>query len=137
MTRDYLAGSQAAITNARAYDVSNRYPAAGFTSSGEDLVRFVLQLAEGKVVEPESLKQLWSRSKTSDGTRSAFGLGWGISEWAGRTMIGMNGAGPGTTAFLRFFPDSNSAVALVCNAEGAKHLPKVLDDILPLTAPEI
>jgi len=137
MSRDYLAGTQGDVTNSRAYDVSNRYPSAGFTASAQDLVQFVLRLANGKIVRADSLKQLWTPSSTSDGTKSVFGLGWGISEWKGRSMIGMNGAGPGTTAFLRFFPDSNSAVALLCNAEGAKDLPKLLEEILPLTAPEI
>jgi CubicO group peptidase (beta-lactamase class C family) len=133
MDREYLAGTQGAVTNSRAYDVSNRYPAAGFTSSAEDLVRFVLRLADGKVVQRESLRQLWTPSTTSDGKQSVFGLGWGVSEWKGHKMVGMNGAGPGTTAFLRFFPDSNSAVALLCNAEGARDLPELLEEVLALT----
>ncbi len=50
-------------------------------------------------------------------------------------MVGMNGAGLGTTTFLRYFPDSDFGVALLCNAEGASGLGKLLDDIVEL-APE-
>jgi hypothetical protein len=35
-----------------------------------------------------------------------------------------------TAAFLRYLPDSGVGVALLCNAEGAKGLPDLLDDIL-------
>jgi hypothetical protein len=45
-------------------------------------------------------------------------------------MVGMNGAEPGTTAFLRYLPDSGVGVVMACNAEGAQDLPKLLDDIL-------
>lgn len=42
----------------------------------------------------------------------------------------MNGAEPSTTTFLRYFPDSGVGVALLCNAEGARDLGKLLEDIL-------
>lgn len=130
MSRDYLAGSRADITNARAADVSNRYPAAGFTASAEDLLRFTLALADGKVLKPQSIKQLWTAAKTSSGAQGPFGLGWGVSQWKGRQMVGMNGAGPGTTTFLRYFPESKSGLAMLCNAEGGQRLSQLLDELL-------
>jgi hypothetical protein len=45
-------------------------------------------------------------------------------------MVGMNGAEPSSTTFLRYFPHSGVGVALLCNAEGAHDLPKLLDSIL-------
>jgi hypothetical protein len=45
-------------------------------------------------------------------------------------MVGMNGLELSTAAFLRYLPDSGVGVALLCNAEGAKGLPDLLDDIL-------
>ena len=69
-----------------------------------------------------------------DGTKSVFGLGWGVSQLKGRAMVGMNGAEPGTTAFLRYLPDSDVGVAVVCNAEGAQDLSKLLDEILEVTS---
>ena len=59
----YLAGTQGDVTNARAYDVSNRHLAAGFYVLAEDVVRFVLRVANGTVVLPGSVKQLWTRSQ--------------------------------------------------------------------------
>jgi CubicO group peptidase (beta-lactamase class C family) len=130
VTRDYLAGTPGEITNARAYDISNRYPAGGFVSSGEDLLRFVTAIASGQILKPDSVSKMWSAQSTSNGTKSPFGLGWGVSQWNGHVMVGLNGAEPSTTTFLRYFPDSGSGVAMFCNAEGAQNLPKLLNDIL-------
>jgi CubicO group peptidase (beta-lactamase class C family) len=130
MSRDYLAGTTGDITNARAYDISNRYPAGGFDSSGEDLLRFVIGVGAGKVVSPQGLHEMWSAQTTSDGKRGVFGIGWGLSQWNGKAMVGMNGAEPSTTTFLRYFPDSGVGVALLCNAEGAQDLSKLLDSVL-------
>ncbi len=133
MTREYMAGDAAGVTNARAYDISNRYPAGGFDASAQDLLTFVLALATGKVLKPETVNSMWTAQTTADGTQTAFGLGWGVSEWRGHLMVGMNGAEPSTTAFLRYLPDSGTGIVLVCNAEGAHDLPKLLDDILATT----
>ncbi|MBV8819215.1 MAG: beta-lactamase family protein, partial [Acidobacteriaceae bacterium] len=130
MTRDYLAGTTGPITNARAYDISNRYPAGGFDSSAEDLMRFVIAVATAKVLPAESVNRMWSPQQTSDGKPSVFGIGWGVSQRQGKRMVGMNGTEPSTTTFLRYFPDSGSGVAVLCNAEGAQDLSKLLDDIL-------
>jgi CubicO group peptidase (beta-lactamase class C family) len=130
MSRDYLAGTSGPITNARAYDISNRYPAGGFDASGENLLHFVIAIGTGKVLSSQTVHEMWSAQTTSDGTKGVFGIGWGVSQWNGKTMVGMNGAEPSTTTFLRYFPDSGVGVALFCNAEGARDLPKLLDSIL-------
>ncbi len=48
-------------------------------------------------------------------------------------MAGMNGVEPSTTTFFRYFPDSGAGVALRCNAEGARDLGKLREDILEAT----
>jgi D-alanyl-D-alanine carboxypeptidase len=130
MSRDYLAGTAGPVTNARAYDISNRYPAGGFDASAEDLLRFVISIGTGKVLPPEAVHDMWSAQTTSDGTKGVFGIGWGVSQWKEKAMVGMNGAEPSTTTFLRYFPDSGVGVALLCNAEGAHDLPELLESIL-------
>ena len=128
--REYLSGTAGAVTNARAYDISNRYPAGGFAASAEDLLRFVIKVSTGKVLGAEALHEMWMAQPIADGTKGAFGIGWGVSQWQGKVMVGMNGSEPSTTTFLRYFPDSGVGAALLCNAEGVQGLPKLLDDIL-------
>jgi CubicO group peptidase (beta-lactamase class C family) len=132
--RDYLTGTNGEITNAHYYDISNRYPAGGFDASAEDLLRFVVDIGSGTVLKPETINQMWTAQHTSDGAKTVFGLGWGVSDWKGRTrMVGMNGLELSTATFLRYLPDSGIGVALLCNAEGANGLPELLDDVLDST----
>jgi CubicO group peptidase (beta-lactamase class C family) len=78
---------------------------------------------------------MWTAQHTSDGAKTVFGLGWGVSDWKGKTkMVGMNGLELSTAGFLRYFPDSGVGVVLLCNAEGATGLPDLLDAILTTTA---
>jgi D-alanyl-D-alanine carboxypeptidase len=129
-SRDYLAGTEGPITNAKAYDISNRYPAGGFDASAEDLLRFTIVMGTGKILQPEAVRELWSAQTIAGGKKSSFGIGWGVSQRKGKSMVGMNGAEPSSTTFLRYFPDSGMGVALLCNAEGARDLPQLLEDIV-------
>ena len=129
--RDYLKGTTGEITNAHYYDISNRYPAGGFDASAEDLLRFVIAVGSGKVLKPDTVDAMWTGQRTSDGASTVFGLGWGVSNWKEKTkMVGMNGLELSTATFLRYLPDSGVGVALLCNAEGAKGLPELENDIL-------
>jgi len=68
---------------------------------------------------------------TSDGTKSVFGLGSGVCQWKGKTMmVGMKGLEPASTTFLRYLPESRIGATVLCNAEGAQGLPELLDELL-------
>ena len=101
----------------------------GFDASAETLLDFVIAVASGKVLRPDSVSKMWTGQTTADGTKGVFGLGWGVSQWKGKTMVGTNGAEPSTTAFLRYLPGPGVGVALVCNAEGTQDLSSLLDDV--------
>ncbi len=133
--RNYLEGTNGETTNAHFYDISNRYPAGGFVASAEALLRFVIDVGSGAVLKPETVNQMWTAQHTSDGAKTVFGLGWGVSEWKGRTkMVGMNGLELSSATFLRYLPDSGTGVALFCNAEGANGLSELLGDVLDAAA---
>ncbi len=131
--REYLAGTPGAVTNARPYDISSRYPAGGFDSSGDDLLKFVIAVGTGKVLSPDRVREMWTAQTTDDGKRGVFGIGWGVSQREGQLVVGMNGATPSTTTSLLYFPESGVGVALLCNAEGAQGLSTLLDDIVSAT----
>lgn len=132
-SREYLEGTEGATTNAKAYDISARYPAGGFDASGEDLMQFVLAVGSGRVLPPALLEEMWSAQKTKDVADTVFGIGWGVSKRNERVMVGMNGGEPSTTTMLRYFPKEGIGVALLCNAEGAQNLSSLLDELLDAT----
>jgi CubicO group peptidase (beta-lactamase class C family) len=78
--RGYTVDKNGAVTNARAYDASNKYPAGGFTASAKDFLGFMIAVGSGRVLKDDILRQTWTRQKSSDGMQSSFGLGWGVSE---------------------------------------------------------
>lgn len=132
VNRDYLNGTPGGVTNAALYDISNRSPAGGFDASGEDLLRFVIAVGVGKVLPPNTVSQMWTAQKTSDGKTSFYGLGWGVSDWKGKTkMVGMNGLELSSQTFLRYLPQPGVGVVVLCNAEGAEGIP--LNEIVDAT----
>jgi CubicO group peptidase (beta-lactamase class C family) len=131
VAREYVNGTNGEITNAHFYDISNRYAAGGFDASAEDLLRFVVAVGTGKVLQPETVEKMWTAQSTTDGKKTVFGLGWGVSRWKNTTkMVGMNGLELSTTTHLRYFPESGVGAAVLCNAEGAKGLSELLNDIV-------
>lgn len=89
-----------------------------------------IAVGTGKILSLETVREMWSAQTVTGGTKGHFGIGWGVSQWNGNAMVGMNGSEPSSTTFLRYFPDSGTGVALLCNAEGARDLPQLLEDIL-------
>ncbi len=127
--RGYRIDAEGNAHNARFYDASNKYPAGGFAASAEDGLRFVIAVGLGKVLKPEFLQQTWTPQSTAGGTKTPFGLGWGVSERNGRKMVGFNGLQPTTTTSLRYYPDTGVGIALFCNAETGDDLSALLDRI--------
>ena len=139
--RGYLVNKEGEITNTPAYDASNKYPGGGFTSSAEDYLSFVIAVASGRVLRPEVLRQTWTRQKTSDGTESPFGLGWGVSQLAGRKVVGFNGLQPSTTTSIHYFPNEGVGIVLLCNAEttnaeGDQDLSKLMTELQAVLLPK-
>jgi CubicO group peptidase (beta-lactamase class C family) len=139
--RGYLVNKEGQITNTRAYDASNKYPGGGFIASAEDYLRFVIAVASGRVLEPETLQQTWARQKTSDRMDSPFGLGWGVSQLEGRKMVGFNGLQPSATTSIHYFPSEGVGIVLLCNAEitnaeGDQDLSKLMTELQAVLLPK-
>jgi Beta-lactamase len=46
-----------------------------------------------------------------------WGLGWALSDWSGRRVVGHDGDTIGQSAFLRIVPDAGVAVVLLTNSD--------------------
>jgi CubicO group peptidase (beta-lactamase class C family) len=138
--KGYSVDKDGQVSNARAYDASNKYPAGGFTSSAEDYLRFAIAVGSGQVLRPMVLQQVWTAQQTLNGTRSNYGLGWGVSGLKGRKMVGFNGFQPSTTTSIRYFPAEGVGVVALCNAEvvgvkGDQDLSDLLNTMLNVVLP--
>jgi len=100
-------------------DTSNKIPGGGLIGTPVDLVRFGLAVLDGKLVKPETLRQMWTRQTLNDGSRTGYGLGWALPEWDGRIVPGHGGGQQGTATMLAILPEQRAVVAVMANLEGS------------------
>ena len=120
--RQYVRGG-GRVMNAPLADLSNKWAGGGVLSTAEDLVRFHIALDEGKLLKPETLKQMYTAYRLQDGTETTYGLGWGVwKDSRGQAWIGHSGGATGGTTFLVRDPARKLAVAVLCNVQSAEGL---------------
>ena len=74
--RCYEVGPSGEFLPAPRRDYSSLWPAGGFLSSAEDMVRFGSALMRPGFLKAESLDLLFTSQKTADGRPTNYGLGW-------------------------------------------------------------
>jgi CubicO group peptidase (beta-lactamase class C family) len=110
-------------------------PAGLVTTSAHDLLTFARLHLDGGVT-PEG-KRLLARDSASAmpqplaripsfAENAAVGLGWRITDWNGRTVIGHDGGTIGQSAYLRLVPEARMAVCLLTNSAQAQALYEAL-----------
>lgn len=107
------------IYNASLHDTSMKVPGGGLVSTAEDLVRFAIAINTGKLVKPDTLKQMWTSQKTPDGKATNYGFGWGVGESSEQKVVSHSGGQAGTSTFLLLWPEEGKAIAVMCNLQGA------------------
>ena len=108
------------LSNCDLHDTSMKIPGGGLLSTPADLVRFIQAVHSGKLLKPETVKRMWTKQQTKDGTQTSYGLGWRVSaDTAEVRTVGHNGAQAGTVTLMELQPDTGRAVAVMCNLEKA------------------
>ena len=108
-------------------DVSENLPAGGWLSNAEDLVRFVIAFQAGRLVKPATRDAMLKQPKLMDGTPAPNPMGdpryyYGIGIMVGpaeRPAHFHTGGQSGASTLMFWFPDSQIAVALMTNKDGA------------------
>ena len=119
-------------------DLSNKWAGGGMLSTAEDLIRFHIALDEGKLLKPETLRQMYAPHRLSDGSETTYGLGW--ASWkdaSGQAWIGHAGGATGGTTFLVRDPIRRLAVAVLCNMERAEGLGALAERIAQAAAKSV
>ncbi len=106
------------LENAPFFDPSDRLPGGGWLSTSEDLLRFAAAVMSGKLVDQETLQEMWKGLSTREDGGS-YGLGWAISKPEEYQVVGHSGGQAGTSTILLLIPEKHLAVAAMANLEGA------------------
>ena len=117
--RPYRKASSGAWENAPAFDASNKYPGGGIICTAAEYADFLVQLSGGRLIKPETVGEMWTQQKLSDGTIVPFAtLGWATGFRGGHRFVTHGGLQPGTTTVMHWFPDLRTGSVVLCNAEG-------------------
>lgn len=89
------------------------YAAGGAAATSLDLQRFAVALMDGRLLEPESLEELWANVRLRNGGVVSYGLGWDTKTHArGQSSAGHEG---GMLTTVRLYPDHDLAVSILTN----------------------
>jgi len=114
-------------------DLSVKWAGGGVISTAGDLARFHIALDEGRLLKPETLREMYTPARLADGSATTYGLGWQVTtDDKGRTWIAHSGGATGGTTYLLRNPAAKVAVAILCNIEGAGNLRTLAMDIAEL-----
>jgi len=117
--RFYVRDADGRLRNERYVDQSNKW-AGGFLSTPSDLVRFGFALLDGELLEPETVRLLWTPLRLEPGESTGYGLGWFVAEPGGRRVIASPGSSiGGRTAFV-ILPEQRMVIAVMSNVTDAE-----------------
>jgi len=99
-------------------DHSWPFAAGSLCSNTVDLVAWNKALHGGKVLKPESYKEMTSPGVLNDGTRLRYGMGIGLSDTDGRRTISHGGGINGFLSESEYFPDDDLVIVVLLNTAG-------------------
>ena len=109
------------------------YSAGGLLSSAADLARWAAALDGGDFLRPDSLEQMWTPQRLTDGTNGPFGVGWIVDEHRGDKVTGHSG-GPALADIVRF-PDKKLTIIVLTNQQNLRpYLAMGVADVLSSNA---
>lgn len=119
-TRFYSLDTDKKLINAPYIDRSYSWAGGGFLSNSEDLVRFGSAHLQSGFLKEETLKEMFTSQKTSDGKETGTGFGWRINkDKEGRTYYFHPGENVGGRSYLLMYPEKKVVVAMLHNLTGA------------------
>ena len=119
------------------FDAKGITPAAGFSSSVNDLARFaawqlrLLRTGEAEVLRASTLREMQRVQYLSPDRRTSWGLGFANYVADGREFVGHGGSCPGYRSQLLVDPVNDFAIALAMNTmESARDLAQQLEGLI-------
>lgn len=93
------------------------YSSGSLLASAGDLVSWQLALAGGRVVSPESYREMTTPATLADGTPTDYGFGLRVRDLDGHRGITHSGGINGFNSVLTHYPDDGLSVAVIANSD--------------------
>jgi len=107
------------------FDARGLTPAAGYTSTVEDLGRFaiwqfrLLRTGKAEVLKASTLREMQRVQFTDPDWKTTWGLGFTVAHIGDHTYVGHGGDCPGYHSILSMRPDSETAVVAMLTGSGS------------------
>ncbi len=117
------------VTEAPAFDATNKIPGGGFVATAEDMSQYAVAVMTDRLLRPATKDAMWTRQATKDATTTGYGLGWALGQWAGQLTAAHSGGQPGVTTLLFLVPARGCAVIVLTNRGGVKGMSGLVQGI--------
>ena len=95
------------------------YGGGGVLSTAADLAKWDAALRGEKMLKKTTLEQMWTKATLNDGSKSNYGLGWGVNEFNGRRYVQHTGGHvTGFQSVMRRYLDDGLTVIVLANQSG-------------------
>ncbi len=111
------------LRNSELMDGSYKLGGGGLCASAEDLVRFAQALLDGRLLQPATLAQMWTRQRTKDGKEIEYAIGCRVAMENERLVVSHGGAQSRVSTMLYVLPNEGVVVVLLCNLERVRLQP--------------
>lgn len=118
--RQYRRSRDGRLVNAPYVDNSNKWAGGGYLSTASDLVRYGSSYLAGSLLEPETVKLMWTSQRTRAGDETGYGIGWFVGTVDGHEEVWHTGGAVGGSTILLIRPDEHVVVSILTNLESAR-----------------
>ena len=108
-------GERGVLLNAPYTDNSNKFPSGGYLTTPEDLVTFGATMLAPGFYSAETLAELVTVQRTSDGTPTGYGMNWSVEDKDGELTYSHGGSSVGGNSILIVFPRHKAVFAMQTN----------------------
>ncbi len=122
----------------RPFDARGITPAAGYTSTVEDLAKFaswqfrLLRDGGQEVLRASTLREMQRGQWTDPDGTNTWGLGFGVGRDGTATVVGHSGSCPGYIAGLAMIPKTGLAVVVMINANTGENTEQIRQFTRPM-----
>jgi CubicO group peptidase (beta-lactamase class C family) len=105
------------IVHSEYVDMSSRFASGGTRSTVADLLKYARGITQGKLLAPQTWKQMLVPMATKNGLFTGRGMSWMLLPLRGHFQISHGGSQAETKTLLLIFPLDHFAVAIASNME--------------------
>ncbi|SDF96529.1 MULTISPECIES: serine hydrolase [unclassified Duganella] len=104
----------------------------GMQTTASEVARWLIALSEGRLIQPASLRRMWTVEKLNNGSDGEWAAGWPVLQTTPELRVA--GIGGARAAFI-VYPEQKLAIVMLTNLAGAnpqRFIPKIADFYRPI-----